>query len=1199
MPTAQIIFHQPTGDGYTNPGSRDDLLIYDGTSNTSITVNNVDNTGVTSWQWTIIDKPTGSTAVFASTSSNTSTASTDKFNPDIVGTYLIKLAVNGGASIDQKGAAVKTAHLHFRIPAANETIEFDGYRGWAVATNLALKLLDDGYTATTTSTFQAVYNNSSPSSFTLSSGNGPFQIRDTVGGLGTNLLEVDSSAGIKYLAVSAAQTSVIGNFTAISGQVGLGTATPFSGYPISSDGSVHVIKTGHNMLLVDTTTASSDAGIALFGQTSGKHAALFLDQSDAQKLKITTSSVDTHSQRQANTIVTIQQNGAVGIGTTAPTAQLDVVGTGHFSGQLSLTSGFSASADSTMNSFKLTSLATPVSSTDAANKSYVDAKVAASGNTLQAIYTASTPATTILSSANSAFVLTDAQSPLTSNLFEIDSYGGSSNFFTVSRAATKVKTQIGVTQSQTFPTAGASNALIAIWGSSPTNIYAGGTEGSGPASSPVYHSTGNGVWSAVSTWGGSGSDQVSGLWTDSTGRLYVAVNNGTNGMYITTNGGVTWTNPAAFSGLAVDCVWGADDTHVFAVAGSTFGNRHVYSSANNGSTWTQLTLIGDRANSMFGTSLVDIYIATGGSGSGAVWHSSDGASFTSVFTPSVVSQTGNMTGVWGVSGNVYAVGGSFIVYSSNSGGAWSLQKTLANPARSVFGSSANDVYVLSTDSSAGHTILHSTGNGIWFNVSDGGLSPGKIPYAIWGSSYNDFYVTIQDGGILHLTPQGGDLVVDGTISVGGKVISAAGASVGQALIYNGSYYAPQTVSALSGLVDGYIPSATSSTTLGNSGYFEDTLTIGVPDLLATGSIVAGIRSYGGANGIATAHTSYGDGYYGNGFNIALSGSQNPELEFRSSLGSPRRIKLAQGSTLTGDPREFQINCNPAGTDTGTLAVGDTAMHVSVPTIFTSTISVDGYLINPGFTAPANGQALAWSSAHNAFIPTTISGGGGSGTIVDTVDVQLTTTSPTTVLSYTPSMADNFVAYIYYRVITATTTLSIIITWTDSTGSQSYSLVPSSSQIVGSYNVVPIYFDSTASTITITATAGTSNQVYVSGSLVSLAIGGGVAERSNAFDLQLTTTSATGVVSYTPPINGNYLIHVYYRVANTTTNVTITLTWTDAAGAQTLTVVALTSTLVGSYTLSPIYIAAVTSAITLTATAGTANNVYVSSTIISV
>lgn len=191
MPTAQIIFHQPTGDGYTNPGSRDDLLLYNGTSTTIITVNNVDNTGVSSWQWTIVDKPTGSTAVFASSGTKISTASTDTFNPDIVGTYLIKLAINAGAATDQKGAAVKTANLHYRIPAASETIEFDGYRGWAVATNLALKVLDDGYTAPVTSTFQGVYNNSSPSSFTLSSGNGPLQIRDTSGGLGTNLFEVD------------------------------------------------------------------------------------------------------------------------------------------------------------------------------------------------------------------------------------------------------------------------------------------------------------------------------------------------------------------------------------------------------------------------------------------------------------------------------------------------------------------------------------------------------------------------------------------------------------------------------------------------------------------------------------------------------------------------------------------------------------------------------------------------------------------------------------------------------------------------------------------------------------------------------------------------------------------------------------------------------------------------------------------------
>jgi hypothetical protein len=97
------------------------------------------------------------------------------------------------------------------------------------------------------------------------------------------------------------------------------------------------------------------------------------------------------------------------------------------------------------------------------------------------------------------------------------------------------------------------------------------------------------------------------------------------------------------------------------------------------------------------------------------------------------------------------------------------------------------------------------------------------------------------------------------------------------------------------------------------------------------------------------------------------------------------------------------------------------------------------------------------------------------------DMQLTTTSATTVASVTPVAQGNFKIQVYYRVVTAATNLTIAVTYTDGSGTlQTYNIVNGGSQAVGPYSCVPVLINATpASPITVTATAGTSNNVYVS------------------------------------------------------------------------------------------------------------------------
>lgn len=700
MASAQIIFHQPNSDGYTNPGSRDDLLIYDGTNNTKITVQNVSNTGATSWQWTIIDKPSNSAAVFASSGTLVSTASTDTFNPDIVGTYLIKLVINSGSANDQKGAAVKTAKLHYRIPAATETIEFDGYRGWATATNIALKVLDDGYAAASGSpqTLQNIYTNSTPSSLTVNSTNGSVQIHDASSTIG-NIFEVDAyGGGSKYLIVSPTQTTILGKFVSTGGQIGLGTTTPFNGYGISSDGQVHIAKTNHNLLLVDTATANSDAGLALFTATSSKHATLFLDESDSQKLKIALGLIDTHANRQTNTFFTMQQDGSIGVGTASPTSKLHIVGTGHFTSGVVLDGGFSASAPSSISG---------------------------------------------------------------------------------SNTSTGLNLQLTNTATSTAS------------------------------------------YSIVSAQGNNGTVE-SRLWADGLG---------------------------------------------------------------NGPLSVPSTLIG---------------------------------SFT------------------------------------------------------------------------GHPL---------------------------------------------------GLIINNTV----KLLIAADGGI-------------------------EIPASTAAASSANTGRIRYNTTTG---------------------------------------HLEFSQNGAPYVAFGSGTGSY-----------------------------------------------------------------------------------------GNGVVADTSAFLLTTTSATPILSYTPPALGNYAIYIYYTVAT-TTNLTITATWNDGVGSQSFNIVPSGSQLTGSYNTAPVYIDANTSAITITATAGTSNNIAISASIFSLAVSSGVTARVNTFDLQLTGTSPTTIATLTPVVNGNHIVYIYYRVVNATTNVTVIINWTDMAGSQTMTVIPLTSSIVNSYSVPPIYIQAIAAnAISVIATSGIANNLFVSATIIS-
>jgi polyisoprenoid-binding protein YceI len=128
MSTVSIVINQ-SGKAAGEAGvSRDDLSL-----GTPVVLTNDNNSGVTSWRWTLVARPAGSGAVLSSM-----TASSTEFTPDLAGSYLVELRVNGrvrGRII----AAVKTSR-GWRIPAAGEGNEFNG---WWAAMEFLLKDAND------------------------------------------------------------------------------------------------------------------------------------------------------------------------------------------------------------------------------------------------------------------------------------------------------------------------------------------------------------------------------------------------------------------------------------------------------------------------------------------------------------------------------------------------------------------------------------------------------------------------------------------------------------------------------------------------------------------------------------------------------------------------------------------------------------------------------------------------------------------------------------------------------------------------------------------------------------------------------------------------------------------------------------------------------------------------------------------------
>lgn len=116
-------------------GSNTDLPI-----NTLVQLDNQNSGGETTFAWTLLDQPLGTTDVLSSAAVQNPT-----FTPKKEGTYLVRLVVNAGTGTEQTQTvvcAVRQLKTRTRVPAAGETTEPSASRGWATDVGALLQLVD-------------------------------------------------------------------------------------------------------------------------------------------------------------------------------------------------------------------------------------------------------------------------------------------------------------------------------------------------------------------------------------------------------------------------------------------------------------------------------------------------------------------------------------------------------------------------------------------------------------------------------------------------------------------------------------------------------------------------------------------------------------------------------------------------------------------------------------------------------------------------------------------------------------------------------------------------------------------------------------------------------------------------------------------------------------------------------------------------
>jgi hypothetical protein len=272
--------------------------------------------------------------------------------------------------------------------------------------------------------------------------------------------------------------------------------------------------------------------------------------------------------------------------------------------------------------------------------------------------------------------------------------------------------------------------LRGVWASSPTDVFAvGGSFGGGVLESPyalILHYDGAG-WAEMTRFARDGADftTLNAVWGTSPSDVFAVgaeEHENSSSTLIAHYDGTAWT-PMAVPDNAADLglydVWGTSGDNVYAVGINGLNNPGGLSGAvlrYDGTAWAKVLEVKDPMVAVWGSGPTDVFVATAFDN---FWHH-DGTNWTPMTTPSRDRE--NTWGIWGVAPNdVYAVGGAYAFPDGRRGAvhhydgtSWEEQTGgAAAPLYSVWGSSATDVFAV------GGVILRGTGPA---NMALSGLS---------------------------------------------------------------------------------------------------------------------------------------------------------------------------------------------------------------------------------------------------------------------------------------------------------------------------------------------------------------------------------------------------------------------------------------------------------------------------------------------